>query len=339
MPETDLSKEVQAKEGEHHYPDCKVNLPVQKVPVVSLVCHGQEFKAEGYFYEAKHHLHAVEPAAALGELAQNRREQGQKGERQGKGNAEGQHCDHGGPELSLSALDKHGSNDGAGATETHQHQRKGKEEYAQEAALAALFIGLGGPAGGEGNLKRAKKGRRKHHEDNEEYDVGQPVRCQPVEDVRRHGFSAKGPCEADNNADWNRVQKHYEKAVHGCVEAPFCGRSAPFQEEGHGHGNHREHARGEEHQEAPEDGLKDEAPEALGSAIGRCRSALSFHLDGGLIIGRREAVALVAGLPLYIDFCLLGAVLEHFYALDNGDGVLAGADFHPKGLVLLTHHL
>ena len=36
---------------------------------------------------------------------------------------------------------------------------------------------------------------------------------------------------------------------------------------------------------------------------------------------------------------VLKAVLKHLYALDYGYGFLAGAYFHPKGLVLLTHHL
>ena len=65
MLEADLPKEIQAKKGEHHYPDCKVNLPVKDVPVVGLVRHGKELEAEGYFHEAQHHLHAIEPATAL----------------------------------------------------------------------------------------------------------------------------------------------------------------------------------------------------------------------------------------------------------------------------------
>ena len=138
MLEADLAKEVQSKEGEYHYPDGKVNLPVKDVPVVGLVCHGKEFEAEGYFHEAQHHLHAIEPPAALGELGKDGREQGQKGKGQGKGNAEGQHCDHGCPEFSLGALDKDRPHDGTGATETHQNQRESKEKHSQKAALAAF---------------------------------------------------------------------------------------------------------------------------------------------------------------------------------------------------------
>ena len=157
--------------------------------------------------------------------------------------------------------------------------------------------------------------------------------CQPVEDVGRDGFPAKGPREADYNADWNRVQKHYEKAVHCGVEAPFGGRSAPFQEEGNGHGDHREDAGCQEHQEAPEDGFKDEAPEAAAGG-GRC----PFHLKGCLKIGRRKAVSLVAGLPFYGHINVAGALLKGLDALDYYHGGLAGAYLQAEDVVVFLIH-
>ncbi len=158
--------------------------------------------------------------------------------------------------------------------------------------------------------------------------------CQPVEDIGRDGFPAKGPRKADYHADGNRVQKHYEKAVHCCVEAPFGSRSAPFQEEGHGHGDHGENAGRQEHQEAPEDGFKDKAPEAAAGG-GRC----PFHLNGCLKIGRRKAVSIIAGLPFDGHIRVAGALPEGLNALDNDHGGLAGAYLHTEDVVVLLIHL
>ena len=259
MLESDLAQQVQAQQGEAYDPDGQIDFAVQQVPVVGLVGHAQEFQAQGHFYEAQHHLDAVEPAAALGELLQRRREKGQQGKGQGEGNGEGQHSDHGGPEFALRALDEHGSHDGAGAAKAYQHQRKGQEKHAQKAVLTTFGIGLGGPAGRQGNFKRAEERGREHHEDDKEQDVREPVGGQPVEDIGRYRFAAQEPGKADDDADGHRIQQHDENPVHKGLEA---AAGLLLEEERHRHGHHREHAGSQEHQEAPEDSLQNQTPQA-----------------------------------------------------------------------------
>ena len=261
MLEADFAQQVQAQERKAHNPDGQVHLPVQQVPVVGLVRRAQEFKAQGHLNKAQHHFDAVEPAAALGKLFEHRREEGQEGKRQGKGNAEGQHGDHRGPEFPLGALDKDRTHNGTGAAEAHQHQRQRQEKHAQQASFVTLGICLGGPAGRQGNLKRTKERRRKQHENHKEQDVGEPVRTEPVKDIGRHRFTAQKPRKANDQANGNGIEQDDENAVHeGFESAPLL----LLDEEGHRHGHHGEHARGQEHEEAPQDGLQDKAPQIAG---------------------------------------------------------------------------
>ena len=55
--ETNLSKKVESKHGEHHNPDCKIDLPVENAPAIGLVGYRKEFESESYLYESEDYLY------------------------------------------------------------------------------------------------------------------------------------------------------------------------------------------------------------------------------------------------------------------------------------------
>ena len=112
----DLAEQVQTEQGEYHNPDCEINLPVQKTPMISLVRHAEELQTESNLDESEHNLHGVQPAAAL-ELLQQRREHRENREWQCEGHREGKHCHHRSPELALSGFDQDRTHDRTGAGE------------------------------------------------------------------------------------------------------------------------------------------------------------------------------------------------------------------------------
>ena len=59
--ELELAQEVESQQAEHHDPDGKIDLPVKKTPVVSLVGHAEELESQGDLDESKHDLDTVEP--------------------------------------------------------------------------------------------------------------------------------------------------------------------------------------------------------------------------------------------------------------------------------------
>ena len=57
----DLSEKVQTQKCEDDNPDCKIDFPVQKTPVVGLVGNAQELESKSHFNESQHYLHGVQP--------------------------------------------------------------------------------------------------------------------------------------------------------------------------------------------------------------------------------------------------------------------------------------
>ena len=155
--EADLAQQVEAQQGEHHDPDGEVYLPVEQPPVIGLVGGAEELEAEGDLDEAQHDLDAVEPAAALRQAAQQRREQREQREGQCKGQRERQHRDHRRPEFTLGGLDQHRSHDRPGAGERHQHKGERKEEYSSESSLVGVLVRRVDPLGGKRDLESSEE--------------------------------------------------------------------------------------------------------------------------------------------------------------------------------------
>ena len=57
----DLAEKVQTQKCEDDNPDCKIDLSVQKTPVVGLVGNAQELESKSHFYESQHNLYRVQP--------------------------------------------------------------------------------------------------------------------------------------------------------------------------------------------------------------------------------------------------------------------------------------
>ena len=320
----DLPEQVEAQQGEDHDPDGEVHFPVQQAPVVGLVRDGEELEAESDFHEAHHDLHGVQPGAAL-HFLQELREQSEDGEGEGEGHREGKHGDHRRPELALGGLDQDRAHDGTRAGEGHQHEGEGHEEHACKALLAGIRIALVLPGGWEHDLERPEEGGGEDHEHEEEDEVREPVRGQPVEDIGGHGLAAEQAGQTDDDADGHRVQQDDEQAVHEGLEPALVRVFRPLQEEGDRHRDHREHAGGEEHGETPEDGLYDEGPQAAailrvlriadGRLVGGC--VRRGYSDAESIIFRESAHVFRAGLPGNGAFHGAAGIHGHFLREDG----------------------
>ncbi len=199
-------------------------------------------------------------------------------ERQREGYGEGQHRHDGTPELPGGGFDQHRADDGSGARERHQHERQGHEEDACKAFGVGFRVGFVHHPRGHRDLESSEERCGEDHEYQEEEDVREPVRRQPVEDVGRHGVAAHDAGDHDDGRDRQRVERHDEEPVHTGADAAQRGTSGAFHEERDGHRDHREHAGGQQGRKAPEDGFDNQRPKRT--------SARGILLRGGDLRGK-----------------------------------------------------
>ena len=263
--EFDFSEQIESQQREGHDPYGQIDLAVEQSPVVGLVGDRKELHAEGDFDEAQHDLHRVEPAAALRQFLEHRGEEGEDRKRQGECHRECEHRDDRTPEFARSRFDEHRTDDRSRAGERHQHERQGHEEDAGQAFRIGLGVGLVHHPRGHRDLESPEERSGEDHEYEEEEDVREPVRRQPVEDVGRHGVAAQNACDDDDGRDGERVERDDEESVHGGTEAAACGTSFALHEERNCHRNHREHAGGQQGCKAPEDGFDNQRPKRTAS--------------------------------------------------------------------------
>ena len=162
-------------------------------------------------------------------------EHGQQGEREGKANAEAEHGDEAHPAVGAAGGEAYESSpqDRTGAGETYKHRGKGNEEGGEEASFVGLFVAGVHPFLGHLNLKQSEEAQCKDKEDDEEDDVGNPMRAKDIE-----RFGAKDESQY-------RTQ-HCKEEYDGETEEP--GLTPPLalvfgsaHEEIHRHRYHREH--------------------------------------------------------------------------------------------------
>ena len=332
------SYQVESQQGEYRYPQGEVDFTVEDAPVVGLVGYAEELETEGELDEAEYHLHRVEPAAALGQFVEQRGEERQDGERQGESYREGEHRDDGLPEVTARyGVDKDIADDGARAGERDQHEGERHEEDAAETALVGFGVGLVHEFAGHRDVECAEKRSGEYHEYDEEDDIRQPVRSEPVEYVGRHGIAAQPARDNDERSDGKRVEQDDEQSVHSGPEPAACLVFGTFQEEGNGHRHHGEDARGKECGEAPQDGLQYHAPKRTApgghSLCGdrRPRSGREVYFE--IPILHRRAAHVVAHHPFDVSLEACRGSGKNDLLCDGG-GVFVVAYLHAEDFVI-----
>ncbi len=259
--ELQFAQQIESQQRENGDPQGQIYLAVENAPVVGLVGDAEELKSESQLDESEHHLHRIEPAAALGQRFEPRGEQREERKGQREDHRERQHGYDRRPKLARGGLNEHRSDDRPRARERHEHQRERHEEYARQTALVGFGVAVVDQLAGQHDLESSEERRREDHEYCEEYQIGQPVRGQPVENVGRNGVAADEPRKEYYHADGHRIEHHDEKAVHQSAETAPSHAARTLQEERDGHGDHGEHARSEQRDKGPAHGAQDESPQ------------------------------------------------------------------------------
>lgn len=252
---------------------------------------------------------------------------------------EGEHGNDRGPELAGRRFNQHRSHDGARAGERHEHERQGHEEDAHQSALIGIAVALIDHPARERDLERSEERGGKDHEDDEEDDVGKPVRREPVENIGCHGIAAHDAGDEDDCGDGQRIEQHDEKPEYRRLDPSGSRRAAPLHKEGYGHGHHREHTGGHQRGETPQDRLDNQAPERLFTLGTGGRNLFGGRLgiadrDAELPVLGRVAVVLLAGAP--VDIALQHTALAgEFDLLTEDDLVVIVAHLDLENIVVL----
>src|SRR5690606_25693688 len=83
-----LADKVQSHKPKDHYPQCKENLPIQPVPMISQVDGGKQLECQCKIQKTQYHVNTIQPATRHGQRFQDGREKSKEDERYGQGNRE-----------------------------------------------------------------------------------------------------------------------------------------------------------------------------------------------------------------------------------------------------------
>ena len=274
--ELDAAQQVDAEQGEEHYPEGEEGFAVEQMPTVGEVGHREELEGEGQFEEAQHHLHHVEPAAALGRTLEPRGEEGEEGERQGQGYGETEHADGGSKRRTAARADlnKQEADDGTRAREADERQCERHEEDTQQTCgFLGLVVDSIAPLRGKRDFKTAKEAGGKHHEHEEEEDVEDGVGGEVVERV---GAEQGGDDKAQRHVDDNDAH-----AVGDGVANALGTVAGSLEEEADRHGDDGPHARGEEGYEAAHKAEEEDVPPSLAGHVACVAAEAAEFVDDG----------------------------------------------------------
>ena len=337
----DLAQEVQAEQREDHNPNCEIDLAIEQIPVVNLVGNTEELEAECHLDKAKHNLHRVEPAAALWQLLQQRREECKECKWQRKGCRECQHCDNWRPHLARGRFDKHRANDRTRARERHQHERQSHKEDSSDTALIRLRIALVHKCARHSNLECTEERCSKDHKYNEKYDVWQPMCCKPVEDVGSYGIATHYARNNNKCSDRERIERNDKEAVQRSIDSSASSRAAILHKERHGHRHHREYTRSKQCCKAPQNSLDDKRPQralarSIFHSLNLCLWGISrlAERNYNLVGSWRKAATNIACLVRNGNLDLASFALNLEILLENSF-VLVVSNLHHKQIVHL----
>src|SRR5690606_36726557 len=83
-----LAEKVQSQKPKDDYPQCKENLPIQPVAMVSRVDVGNTLECQCKLQKTQYHFNTIQPSTRLGQRFQHGREKSKEDERYGQGNRE-----------------------------------------------------------------------------------------------------------------------------------------------------------------------------------------------------------------------------------------------------------
>ena len=199
-------------------------------------------------------------------------------------------------------------------------------------------------------ISNARERCGEYHEYEEEKNIGQPVRRQPVEDVGRHGIAAHQTRNQNDRRNGKRIERYDEETVHRSLETSRSRRSAAFHKERYGHRDHREYTRSEQRREAPKNRFDNQTPQGFGLSGSVAGNRLIRSIPGrngcpgrlGIadrdlespILGR-IAIFLLAGTPVDIAF-QYGALTRQGDFLTEDDFIEISTHFDLENIVVFA---
>lgn len=284
MRELEPSEHIGTEERKDHNPEREEDLAVENVPTIGHIGNGEELESESQLDEAESHLDDIHPSTGTGRTLEERREESEERERDGKSQGETEHSDSWGKDAALGSngYEKE-TDDRTRAGEGDEGESERHEENGEKpCGIAFAGLNLIGPRGGESYLERAEERGGEDEEEEAEENVENSIRRKCV----KLGSSPQTRNdETEGQVDYDNGSTIGESLGNGLLSLLVA-----FEEEADSQWNYWPYAWGEDGDETAEETLEKDLPEGKRIGIGE-GLALRFHLlDRGSPSAGREDI-------------------------------------------------